>query len=142
MSSEPKNSQSISISSSTLNNTPIAQAGNNVNQSQQVGQSNLSEQLQPADVVELLEQLTEILSNSSLPNEQKNRAMRGIETAKDEATEEEPDKEYAGKGLERAAKVLKTANEALGEGTNLWEKAEPILKKLLPYFGVALSILV
>lgn len=142
MSLEPKNSQSISISGSTLSNAPVAQACGNVNQSQQVGTNNSSEQLQLSDVVALLDQLKELLNNSSLSEEQKDKAMRGVEAAKDEATEEEPDKSYAGKGLERAAKVLKTANEALGEGTNLWEKAEPIFKKLLPYFGIALNILV
>ncbi|MGD1905017.1 MAG: hypothetical protein ACFB0C_03385 [Leptolyngbyaceae cyanobacterium] len=67
--------------------------------------------------------------------------MRDVETAKDETDAEKPDKEYVSNALGHATKVLKSANDALGEGTNLWEKAAPILKQVLPYFGIALSIL-
>lgn len=141
MSSEPTDSQSISISGSNLTNSPIAQAKGNINQSQQIGSGNSAEQLQLSDVVALLNQLKALLEESSLPEDQKQKAIRGVETAKDEAEAEKPDKEYAGKSLERATKVLKSANEVLGEGTSLWEKAAPIIKKVLPYFGIALGLL-
>lgn len=141
MSSEPSSSQSISISGSTVTNSPIAQAKNNINQSQQVGTENSAQQLQPSDVVALLDQLKAYIDSSNLPADQKERAMLGVATAKNEATEEEPDKDFAGKGLGRTVKTLKQANEVLTEGSSLWEKAEPILRKVLPWFGLAISVL-
>ena len=141
MTSQQESSQSISVSGSNLTNSPIAQAKGNINQSQQVVSENTIDQLQSFDVIALLEQLVALLDSSNLPEEQKKKAILGIETAKGEAQEKDPDNEYAGKGLERATKVLKSANEVLGESSSLWEKAETILKKVLPYFGIALSIL-
>ncbi|MGD1908691.1 MAG: hypothetical protein ACFB0C_22275 [Leptolyngbyaceae cyanobacterium] len=49
MPSEPSSSQSISISGSTVTNSPIAQAEGNINQYQQTGTENSAEQLQPSE---------------------------------------------------------------------------------------------
>lgn len=142
MPSEPSSSQNISISGSTVTNSPVAQAQGNINQSQQIGSDNSTEQLQSSDVVALLDQLKALVDSSSLPADQKKKVLRDVETAKDEADAEQPDEEYVGNVLGHATKIMKSANEALGEGTSLWEKAAPILQKVLPYFGLALTILI
>jgi hypothetical protein len=141
MPSEPSSSQSISISGSNLTDSPIAQAQGHINQSLQVGSDNSAKQLQSSDIIALLDQLKALLESSNLTGEQKEKAVLGVATAKNEATEEEPDKDFAGKGLGRTIQTLKQANEALTEGSSLWDKAEPILRKVLPWFGLALSIL-
>ncbi len=141
MPSEPASSQSISISGSNITNSPIAQVQGDINQSQQTGSDNSTEQLQSSDVMALLDQLKALIENSSLPADEKKKVLRDVETAKDEADTEKPDSDYVGNALGHATKVLKSANEALGEGTSLWEKAAPILKQVLPYFGIALTIL-
>ncbi|MBD1876939.1 hypothetical protein H6F75_25980 [Nodosilinea sp. FACHB-131] len=138
---EPSASQNINISGSSFSNSSIAQAKGNIHQVRQVESENTTEHPQAADIIALLDHLKALLNDSSLPEDQKTKAIRGVETAKDQVNEAEPDKEYAAKGLEHAAKVLKQANETMSEGTSLWEKAEPILQKLLPIFGVALGIL-
>ena len=139
---EPTSSQNINISNSNLKNSPLAQAQGNINQSQQIGSENVNNQLQPSEVVALLDQLRDLLDRSNLPEDQKKKAIVGIETAKCEAEEEEPDNDHAGKGLARVIKALKSGNEVLSEGTSLWERAEPILRKVLPYFGIVLTLLV
>lgn len=141
MSSEPSSSQSISISGSNITDSPIAQAKGNINQSQQIGIGNSAGQLQPADIVALLDQLKTHIDSSDLPEAEKKKVLRDVETAKDEAGAEQPDNEYVGNVLGHATKIMKSANEALDESTSLWEKATPILKQVLPYFGIALSIL-
>jgi hypothetical protein len=141
MPSEPSPSQSISISGRTVN-SPIAQAQGNINQSQQIGSDNSAEQLQSSDVLALLDQLKALVDSSSLPANEKKKVLRDVETAKDGVDADQADKEYGGNALSHAIKVLKSANEALGEGASLWEKSAPILQKVLPYFGLALTILV
>jgi hypothetical protein len=141
---EQKSSQSISISGSQLSDVQIGgQAGRDlmVNQSQQIGEGATDKPLTPDDIAGLLDQLKDLLQASSLPEPDKAKAVRGIETAKDEVKADEPDKEFAAKSLQRATKVLKDAGETVEAGTSLWEKVKPILETLTPWLGVAAGFL-
>ncbi|MEA5472339.1 hypothetical protein [Spirulina sp. 06S082] len=78
----------------------------------------------------------------SLKEEKTVKAIKHLETAKEEVQEEEPDKDFAAKSLQRATKVLKEAGETVEAGTDLWQKVQPIITKLLPWLGVAASFFV
>ena len=134
-----KVSQSISISGGQLANVQIGgQAGGdlNVNQTQQIG-NGTAEQLTSADVITLLDQLKALLQASDLPDGDKTKAIRGVESAQDEVQADEPDKEFAAKNLQRATKILKDAGETVEAGTSLWQKATPILETVSPWLKVA-----
>ena len=140
-----KASQSLSISGGQLSNVQIGgQAGRDliVTQSQQTGEGNTDKLLTSAEVVDLLDQIKELLQESNLSEVDKEKVVRGIETAKDEVQTDEPDKEYAAKSLQRATKVLKEAGETVEAGTGLWQKVKPILETVSPWFGIAVSFLI
>ncbi len=138
--SEEKPSQSFSISGGQLFDIQIGgMAGNdmNVTQNQQIGTSESPKPLTQTDVVELIAQIEELFRSSDLPPAQTTKAIKHLETAKEEAREEKPDKDFAAKNLQRATKVLKEAGETVEAGTTLWKKVKPIITKLLPWLGVA-----
>ena len=142
---EEKPSQSINISGGELSNVQIggiAGGDMNVNQSQQIGAGESAKELTSADVVKLIVQLEDIFRNASLPEAQTAKAIKHLETAKEEAQETEPDKEFAAKSLQRATKVLKEAGETVEAGTSLWQQVKPILKTLSPWLGVAASFFI
>lgn len=137
---EEKPSQSFSISGGQLSDVQIGgMAGQdmNVTQNQQIGASESSKPLTQTDVVELIAQLEELFRSSGLPEAQTAKAIKHLEAAKEEAKEEKPDKDFAAKNLQRATKVLKSAGETVEAGTSLWKKVQPIITRLLPWFGVA-----
>ncbi|MEO0841102.1 MAG: hypothetical protein AAF063_19630 [Cyanobacteria bacterium J06643_5] len=139
---EEKHSQSFSISGGQLSDVQLGgMAGNdmNVTQNQQIGTSESSKALTQKDVVELIAQLEELFRSSDLPPAQTTKAIKHLEAAKEEVQEKEPDKDFAAKNLQRATKVLKSAGETVEAGTSLWKKVQPIITKLLPWFGVAAS---
>lgn len=133
-------SQAISISGGQLSNVQIGGlAGKdlNVNQSQQIGEKTAENSLTSADVVALLDQLKELLQEADLPANDKDRAIRSIETAKDEVQADETDREFAAKSLQRTTKTLKKA----AVGTSLWQKVVPILEKVSLWLGLASDFL-
>ena len=111
-------------------------------QTQQVGEGIPGQALTPRDVANLLDQLKVLLDGSELPAAEKEKAIRGIDTAKDEVQADEPDKEFAAKSLQRATKVLKEAGETVEAGTSLWRKVKPILETVSPWLGVATGFLI
>ena len=142
---EEKPSQSLSISGSQLSDIQIGGIGGNdlnVTQNQQIGTSESSKPLTQADVVELIIQLEELFRNSGLPEAQTAKAIKHLESAKEEAQEENPDKDFAAKNLQRATKVLKEAGETVDAGTSLWQKIKTILETVSPWLGVATSFLI
>lgn len=145
MASDQNPSQSINISGGQLSNVQIGgQAGRNLNisQSQQIGEGSDEKPLSTADVVTLLDQLKQLIENADLPASEKEKAVRSIDTTKDEVQTDEPDKEFAAKNLQRAAKALKEAGETVEAGTNLWQKATSILETISPWLGIATSFLI
>ena len=142
---EEKPSQSFNISGGELSNVNIggiAGGDMNVNQSQQISAGESAKELTSADVVKLIVQLEDIFRSASLPEAQTSKAIKHLETAKEEAQETEPDKEFAAKSLQRATKVLKEAGETVEAGTSLWQQVKPILKTLSPWLGVAASFFI
>jgi DNA-directed RNA polymerase specialized sigma subunit len=135
-------SQSIKIGNGQVSNLQLGgQAGGdlNVTQSQQINQGSATQEISSSEVADLLGQLNQLVLNSNLPENQKSKAIRNVETAQDEVQSEKPDKEFAANSLKRAIKILKETEETVEVGSKLWEKTQPILSKLLPWFGVALS---
>lgn len=134
--SEPNfsQSQSVSISNSQVSGQ-IGMARQNLSQTQ-VNQMIASEALTSEDAIRLMVQIEEIVQVSSLPEAQKQKAMHYLGSAKEEAQQPEPDKDFAAKSLKRATEVIKNANEALSAGQGVFEKVKPVVEKLLPWFGV------
>lgn len=138
--SEEKSSQSINISGGQLSNVQIGgMAGQDltVSQTQQIGTDGKDAQLTQDDVVELITQLEALLQSSELPDQQSTKALRHLETAKEEVQNKEPDKDYAAKSLKKATTVLKEAGETVSAGSSLWNKIKPIVEKVTPWLGVA-----
>lgn len=126
--------QSISISGGQVSGQ-VGIGGRDVIQNQ----VNTEKVLATVDVVTSLAQIEELVRSSNLPDTQKNTAIRYIETAKEEAQHEEPEKNFAATSLQRATAVLKSADETVSAGQGLFGKVKPIIEGLLPWFGVARS---
>lgn len=138
--SDEKSSQSISISGGQNSNVQIggiAGRDQTVTQTQQIGTNGTEAQLAQADVVDLITQLETLLQGAELPKEQASKALRHLETAKEEVQGKEPDKDYAAKSLKKATTVLKEAGETVAAGSILWNKIKPIVEKVTPWLGVA-----
>ena len=133
MSKEKNPSQSLSISGGNLSEVQIAQ-GNNVNQTQIIEQSNSEKILSSTEIIKLIEQLEALLKNSSLSDDKKLKATRHIAIIKDEVASKSPDKGYATKTLQKLLEVITTVQE-------IWEKSQPIIKEMLPWFGVTAMFL-
>lgn len=130
-------SQSLNIDESQLSSAQIGIAGENLSQNQQIVQGKPEKQLSTAEVLELVAQIETLLGSSSLAKEQKQKVLKHLDSVKEEAKDEEPDKDFAAKSLQRATKVLKDASETVDAGSGLWERVQSIVTKLLPWFGVA-----
>jgi len=89
-----------------------------------------------------LDQLKALLQSTNLPQSDKERAVRSVETAKDEVQSEKPDKEFAAKSLRNATRVLKEARETVEAGTGLWQKVKPILETVGPWLGITTSFFI
>ncbi|HEY9698721.1 MAG TPA: hypothetical protein V6D10_15770 [Trichocoleus sp.] len=139
--SEEKLNQSMSFSGGQLSGVQAGQAGRDLSQNQQFNQAQVEKQLSSDDVIELIEQIETLFKGSDLTNSQKEKAVQHLEIAKAEATETQPDKDFALKSLQRATRILKNVDETATVGQNLWQKLEPIAKKLAPWFGVAAKTL-
>ena len=137
---DQKTPQSFNISGANISNVQFAgQAGRDINtsQSQQIGDAASSKSLTSGDVVVLLGEIEALLKRASIPENEKAKAIRGVECARDEAQEENPNKESAVSNLQRVTKVLKGAGETVDAGTSLWDKVKPILETISPWLGVA-----
>lgn len=93
------------------------------------------------EVLSLLTELETLIQTSALPAADKAKATTYLESAKTEAAAAEPDKEGFAKDLERAAKTLKSADEAMQTGTSLFGKVVPIFKAIAPWVGTAAGAL-
>ena len=126
-------SQSISISGGKVQNVQIggiAGRDMNANQTQQVGAASVS--LKPEEVTALLGELEVLLKASDLPEDHKTKALKHIDTAKEEAQAAEPNRSFAAESLKHATTVLKEAGATVEAGTSLWDKVKPILETLSP----------
>ena len=129
--------QSISISNSQVSGQ-IGQAGENLIQSQ-IDQAQKQKVLTSDDAVIQLETIERLIQNSHLPDTQKILVVRHIEVAKDEAQRDRPEKNFAATSLQRAAAVLKSADDTVSAGHGLFSKVKPVIESLLPWLGVTKS---
>jgi hypothetical protein len=140
--SEKQNSQTLTISGEQLTNVQIGGvAGQDLtaNLQQQIDQGQAEHSLTPTEVVALINELAAVLRQANLPVAATDKALKHLDVAREEAQAPGPDKEFTAKSLQRATTVLKNAGETVDAGTGLWTKVEPIVSKLVPWLGVAVS---
>lgn len=138
---EPSSSnQSFSISGGSFSNVQIGGiAGGDINQ--QASQGNTNPVPSNQEAVDLLAQLEALLQQSGLPEADKQKALQYMESAREEAQGDEPDKDYALKSFQKATKVIQAAGETAEATTSLWESVASIAQQLAPWFGVAAKAL-
>ena len=136
--SDPKPSQSIRISGGDFSQVQIGQAGGNVQQVLNVNEAS-HEMPTSEDVAATLQEIIQLLNDSQLSAEQKRKATRYVEAAKEAVTDDEPDKQYVAGSLQQATKIFKEASTTVEAGQGLWDKIKPLVTKLIPYLGVAVS---
>ncbi len=134
-------SQSLNISGGTISNAQIGQAGGDLTQTQTIRQGSDAPDLTRDEVLALLAQIEDVLLQSGLPEAEQAIARRHLETVKDEAQTDAPDKDFALKSFRRVTHVLKDASDTVEAGQTLWQRLEPIAKSLAPWFGVAVNAL-
>ena len=135
--SEPKPSQSINVSGSSVSGSQFGQAGRDQAQTQQIIQASTDAELSKEEVLALLGNLESFVKTASLPQIQQEKALRYLGVAKEEAQAEKPDKQFTADSLKKVAGVLKETNETIENSQKIWEKVQPIFKQLLPWLGVA-----
>jgi uncharacterized protein YjbI with pentapeptide repeats len=95
-------------------------------------------QLTKEDVVRMLAQIEQMVeSTPELPQADKEKSLRYLGAAKEEAQATEPDKQFAADNLKRVAATLKTTSETVATTKTLWENVKPVLKELPGWLGVA-----
>lgn len=134
-------SQSMNFSGGQLSGVQAGQAGADLAQTQHNIQDAAEKKLTPNEVVELIGQIETLFYNSNLPDIQKEKAIKHLETAKEEVKASEPDKDFAVKNLTRATKVIKEAGETVAASQGLLHKLEPIAKQIAPWCGIAVTTL-
>jgi hypothetical protein len=77
-----------------------------------------------------------IQSTSQLPEATKEKSLRYLAAAKEEAQSDEPDKQLAAGNLKRMTETLKTATETVASTFTLWENIKLILIQLPVWLGV------
>jgi CHAT domain len=131
---------SLNISGGSLSGVNIGQnVGGNLNQSLNYSPVETEKQLTLAEVIKLLTQIETLLKNSDLPSEAREKALKHLDTVKEEVQATEPDKDFAAKSLQRAIQILKQTNEVFGVGMGIWEKLKPIVSTLATWLGISVN---
>ncbi|MHC0068227.1 hypothetical protein ACWATR_36080 [Nostoc sp. UIC 10890] len=117
-----------------------AQGDNN----QQTQETNVvasgEKQLNQEDVIRMLARIEQLVgATPELPEAVKEKSLKYLGAAKEEAQTKEPDKQLAAGNLKRVAETLKTTSETVASTKNLWENVKPILLELPGWLGVAKS---
>ena len=133
-----KSSQSMNFKGGDFSQVQIGQAGGDL---KQVFTINEPTETVPTseDVIAILQEITQLLQSSQLSSDQKKKASRYLDAAKEAVSDDEPDKQYVAGSLQQATKVFREASTTVEAGQGLWEKTKPLVTKLLPYLGVAAS---
>ncbi len=112
------------------------------NQNQQTQETNVTapgeKQLTQEDVIRMLAQIEQMVEGfPELPEGTKEKSLKYLGAAKEEAQAAEPDKQLAAGNLKRMAETLKTTGETVTATKTLWENVKPVLSELPTWFGVA-----
>ncbi|MEA5504907.1 hypothetical protein VB735_17705 [Halotia wernerae UHCC 0503] len=116
-----------------------AAIGNNNQQNMQAQTAPAQKALTQEDVLRLLGEIQQLLQESILPEDIKQKASTRLGAAVDEVQQKEPDKKLAAGNLKRMAETLEDASKTLNAGQGLVEKVQPILVQLLGWLNVAKS---
>lgn len=134
--SEQPQSQSMTISGN-IQRSQVGQAGRALTQSQSFNSQYPEKQLSVTEVITLIQKIKTIFRNSDLGEKEQEKALNYLENAQEAVQEDELDKTYAAKSLQKANKVLKNAN--------LWPRLkpqlEPIFTQLEPWLEVEANTL-
>ena len=90
-----------------------------------------------AEVVELLAQIKQMISNSELPGVVKEKATKHVEAAKVEVEEEEPNRQLISKHLERVTKTIEEVDKTVDTSKRIYEKIVPLVVKVAGWLGTA-----
>lgn len=131
MSEQPK-SQSMNFSGGTFSKVQLGQAGRDLTQTQKFNSANSEKQLTVTEVVTLIQKIEAIFRNSDLPEKQQEKALNYLENAQEAVQEDEPDKTYAAKSLQKANKLLQDTDFLV----KLKAKLEPLYTQLEPWLEV------
>ncbi|MEO0534381.1 MAG: hypothetical protein AAF215_11030 [Cyanobacteria bacterium P01_A01_bin.123] len=140
-----ESSQSFSISGSHVSNVQVGgQAGGNqeIIQNQRVSQGSMEVGLTQANVVEIISKIDTLIRCSKMSEVQKAEALSYLKATKEDAQEQDPDKQSVAKGLRRTKNFLKDTNDTFESGAVLFQNVQQLIKKLLPWLGVSVSFFV
>lgn len=93
--------------------------------------------LTQAEAVEVLAQIEQMIRNSQLPEELKEKTAKYMEVAKAEAEDNEPDKQLISKSLEKVTKNLEELDKTMDTSKRVFEKIAPLLIKIAGWLGAA-----
>ena len=92
------------------------------------------------EFIQKLVQIEELVNSASeLPAATKDKSLRYLLAAQEEAQATEPDKEFAASNLKRVAETLKNVTETVTSTQTLWGNVEPILLQLNNWLKVDVS---
>ena len=100
--------------------------------------SSPEEQLSHQDILELLGELEQKISESDIPADVKDKTIKFLNSAKASIDEKEPDKEGAKVDLGRLVKKLQDASKVVGSSMTLLTKVKPIITQIGNWLGADL----
>ena len=100
--------------------------------------SSPEEQLSHQDILELLGELEQKISESDIPADVKDKTIKFLNSAKASIDEKEPDKEGAKVDLGRLVKKLQDASKVVGSSMTLFTKVKPIITQIGNWLGADL----
>ena len=100
--------------------------------------SSPEEQLSHQDILELLGELEQKISESDIPADVKDKTIKFLNSAKASIDEKEPDKEGAKVDLGRLVKKLQDASKVVGPSMTLFTKVKPIITQIGNWLGADL----
>jgi len=124
---QPTQSQSISITNTTMSSAQVAQAGGSTSQQMQDSKSQSDQTVSTPQ--ELLDQVLKLVNSaSSLSEVDKTKATAFLEATKVAVTEPEPDKSYIAVSLQRVLSAICSAGD-------IYTSAKRLIDQVLQAIG-------
>lgn len=139
--SQQEPSQSQSIGNNSAFSGQMGLAGGNLYQIGNNSEPLPEKQLTVVEVIKCFEEIETLLRNSSIQESEKQEAIGYLEKAKGETQKEPPKKEKVAMNLQLMAQTIKDASGTVEATKSLLEKIQPIITKLISWFGVAKNLL-
>lgn len=98
--------------------------------------SSPEEQLSQQDILELLAELEQKISESEIPGDLKGKTTAFLNSAKASIDEKEPNKELAKMNLGMLVNKLQEVSKVVGSGMTLFGAVQPIITKIGGWLGV------